>query len=118
MDSGNKGVVRDRLGSHEAYRMAFGGKGHLVVFERDLSWCGTLNPSAQTFCRLVEDIVYNATFDWVLKLCQKANKGIDDTLEHDTLKEQLDTVTELIGEETGKDSTAPSAIVSLDEEFA
>ena len=121
MHSDGKVATRNALRDHEEYRTHFGGKIAGGVAPQDLSWCGTLKPSAQLYVKLVEDIIYQQTYDNILKQAMKDSKGVEDALQHQTLKEQFDEIDTCVADEAtpaaaGSAAPAPNPM-DLDEEM-
>ena len=120
MHSDGKVAARNALRDHATYRTYFGGKIVGGNAPQDLSWCGTLKPSAQLFVKLVEDIVYTTTYDRILKQAMKDSKWVDEALQHQTLKEQFDEIDTCMADEAtpAAGSAAPAPIpTDIDEEM-
>ncbi|CAK0899826.1 unnamed protein product, partial [Prorocentrum cordatum] len=117
--SDGKVAVRNALRDHSAYRTHFGGKVAGGQSAQDLSWCGALKPSAQLYVKLVEDIIYSQTYDNILKQALKDSKGVEEALQHQTLKGQFDEIDTCVADEaTPAASAAPAPIpTDIDEEL-
>ena len=111
MHSDGKVAARNALRNHVTYRTYFGGNVAGGRSAQDLSWCGTLRPSAQLYVKLVEDIIYAQTYDNILKQALKDSKGIEETLQHQTLKEQFDEIDTCVADEATP--AAPAAPVPI-----
>ena len=114
MHSDGKVATRNALRDHEEYRTHFGGKIAGGVAPQDLSWCGTLKPSAQLYVKLVEDIIYSTTYDNILKQALKDSTGVEGALQHQTLKEQFDEIDTCVADEAAPVASAAPVPIPMD----
>lgn len=112
-DSAAKLAIRKALADHASYRMHFGGKvAGGVTYPKDLSWLGVFRSSAHMFARLAEDLVYLGVYDHILKTSMRVNKGVAETMEHETLTEQFDDIRATMGTEGGVPMGVPMPAAS------
>ena len=107
MYPGGKSIVRTVLQDHCIYRNKFGGRvAGGVVINKDLSWCGTLKQSAQQYAKLVEDIVYTTTYDHIFKQSMKSNQSVEESLQHQTVKELFTEVESSVADEASANNNS------------
>lgn len=114
MHSDGKVAARTALRDHAVYRTYFGGKVPGGQAPQDLSWCGTLKPSAQLYVKLVEDIIYSTTYDNILKQALKDSTGVEGALQHQTLKEQFDEIDTCVADEAAPVASAAPVPIPMD----
>jgi hypothetical protein len=114
-DSAAKAAIRKAFATHASYRSHFGGKVHGCTHAKDLSWLGIFKGSAHMFCRIMEDLVYQGTYDHIMRQSMKVNKSVSETLEVDSLVEQMDEVRALAISEGGVAPGVPAPVAALAE---